>query len=88
MPLEVLGELPGPLHLAFIDGRKDQYPNYLRLLEPKMPEGSLLLAHNAIWPPSRDVAEFLTYLSRPGSGWLTVILPVDPAGVSLSIKLG
>ena len=86
--LEVLPELPGPFHLAFIDGRKDQYPAYLRLLEPKMPEGSLLMAHNAIWPPSRGVAELLTYLSRPGSGWLTVVLPVDPAGVSLSIKLG
>ena len=85
--LEVLPELSGPLHLAFIDGRKDQYLAYLRLLEPKMPEGSLLLAHNAIWPPSRGVAEFLAYLSRPGLGWLTVVLPVDPAGVSLSIKM-
>ena len=84
--LEVLPDLPGPFHLAFLDGRKDQYGAYLRLLEPKMPPGSLLLAHNVIWPAPYEMADFLAEITR-SEKWLTIILPVDPAGVSLSIKL-
>ena len=84
--LSVLPSLSGPFDLAFLDGRKDQYARYLALLSPKMPEGSILMAHNVIGPSPRDVADFLAEVMETGD-WLTLILPLDPAGLSISMRL-
>ena len=85
--LSILPGLDGPFHLAFIDGHKNQYRYYLELLKPKMPEGSLLMAHNVIGPAPHEVADFLAEVLGAGD-WLTLILPLDPAGLSISMRLG
>ena len=64
--ISLLPELEGPFHLAFLDGRKDQYARYLRLLSPKMPEGSILMAHNVISPSPHEVADFLSEVMGAG----------------------
>ena len=43
-----LGELRGPFDLAFVDGVKTQYQQYLDLLLPLLGEGSLLIVDNVL----------------------------------------
>jgi len=83
---EVLKELEGPFHLAFIDGKKSEYAKYLELLSPKMPKGAVLLAHNVLGPSPEAVAPFVEEITGSGR-WATTMLPLDPGGLSFSVKL-
>jgi len=45
---ETLAQLDGPFDLLFLDAKKDQYRDYLRLAEPLMSERALLVVDNLL----------------------------------------
>lgn len=59
--LDLLPAIDGPIDIAFLDGVKTEYPEYLRILRPRIRRGGLILADNALgsswWidsPPGSD----------------------------------
>ncbi len=69
---------------AFLDGSKEEYVDYLKLLAPKMKAGSILTAHNVI--SHRGLLKEFIELITSG-GWETIIVPVDAGGLSISLKI-
>ncbi len=47
--LDLLGDLHVGVDLVFIDADKRQYPDYYKLIAPKLNEGALLIADNVLW---------------------------------------
>ncbi len=44
--LEILSKLPGPFDLVFLDAEKTQYLDYLKAVEDKLHQGSVVVADN------------------------------------------
>lgn len=47
--LETMATLQGPFDLAFIDARKEEYPEYYEALLPLMRRGGVILTDNVLW---------------------------------------
>jgi caffeoyl-CoA O-methyltransferase len=47
--LDALRALEGPVDLAYLDCVKEDYPEYLELLVPKLSERGVVIADNALW---------------------------------------
>lgn len=85
-------ELPGPFDFVFIDADKEYYPNYAKVLAPKIIPGGCLAAHNVDDPgPASQggygggTAEYYRYLkSLPG--FETRIHPQSRYGIAVSYK--
>ncbi|VVE10735.1 methyltransferase [Pandoraea iniqua] len=79
--LQTLGtDLPGKIDLVLLDGAKPLYPDILRLLEPRLRPGALIVADNADSSP-----EYLARVRSPEHGYLSVPFGGD---VELSQRLG
>jgi predicted O-methyltransferase YrrM len=72
--LETLGDVAGPIAFVLLDGWKDLYLPILRLLEPRLAPGALVLADDA---KQRSVHDYLTYVRDPANGYVSVSFPVD-----------
>lgn len=72
------------LNLVFIDIEKEQYLEFFRLIESRIPSGGVVLAHN-VNHPYGTVEAFLKEASQ--GVWRTIIVPTQ-AGISISIKTG
>jgi predicted O-methyltransferase YrrM len=72
--------LPGQIDMLLLDGAKALYADVLRLVEPRLRPGALIVADNADYCP-----EYLALLRAPGSGYLS--LPFD-GDVEMSVKCG
>ncbi|MEX0929529.1 MAG: class I SAM-dependent methyltransferase [Balneolales bacterium] len=46
--VETIPSLSGPFDLAFIDADKDLYPDYYKLILPKISEGGMIILDNAL----------------------------------------
>jgi predicted O-methyltransferase YrrM len=44
--MEILSKLPGPFDLVFLDAEKTQYMDYLKAVEDKLHQGSVVVADN------------------------------------------
>ncbi len=68
--------------LLFIDGFKNEYHSYLESYEHKLRRGSIVIAHNTLSHP-HDMVDYINrvYSSR----YISVTIPTDPAGTTLSI---
>ncbi len=95
--LETLKDLPGPFDLVFIDGKKEEYPEYFNAVLPKVSTGGLLLSDNILWSgkvvetaPKSDratqVLQAYNLMLGEHPGLLTVMLPLRD-GLTLSFKL-
>jgi caffeoyl-CoA O-methyltransferase len=89
--LETIASLSGPFDLLFLDAAKDQYPEYLKLAEPKLTERAVLVVDNLLmsgevalpedaetyWRPQSLAAarEFNRELLR-SDRWLGAVLPI------------
>ena len=78
--LETLArDLPDTVDLVLLDGAKSLYPQVLRLLEPRLRSGALVVADNADHSP--------TYLARvrdPAEGYVSIPFAAD---VELSMRV-
>lgn len=81
--LDIIPELNADVDFAFIDGTKEEYLQYLKLILPRLEQGALVTAHNTISYRKR-MEGFINEIMNPNE-WSTVIIPID-AGLSLSIK--
>ncbi|QQX76954.1 MULTISPECIES: O-methyltransferase [Aequorivita] len=47
--LEIIPKLEKTFDLVFIDADKNNYPNYLKIILPKLNKGSVILSDNVLW---------------------------------------
>jgi predicted O-methyltransferase YrrM len=73
--LETLRDVPAPIDLVLLDGWKELYLPVLRLLEPKLRPGSIVLADN-IKTFRRSLQPFLDYVESGTHGFHGLTLPL------------
>ncbi|MGC9332202.1 MAG: O-methyltransferase [Bacteroidales bacterium] len=81
----IIPELTGEFELIFIDGNKQEYPDYYKICKAKLAPGGLLIADNAMWdgkvtqkttdPQTRGIQKFNTMVQED-HGMRNFILPV------------
>ena len=81
--LQTLQSVEGPIDLAFLDGRKDLYLPVLKLLEPKLRLGAVILSDN-IDSFHKEVAPFLQYVQGEKSRYASATLGLSD-GMEFSI---
>jgi predicted O-methyltransferase YrrM len=79
--LQTLRDLTGPVDLVLLDGWKNLYLPVLRLLEPSLRPGALVIGDDRSMLPS----DYLDYV-RSGD-YHSVELPIDD-GLEVSLRLG
>jgi len=79
--LEIIPKLEGEFDLVFIDAEKEQYLEYLRLVEDKLHKGSVIVADNAEHAPS-----YLNYVRSSGK-YSSRFVHATAGGLEISIKL-
>jgi predicted O-methyltransferase YrrM len=81
--METLREVEGPLDLAFLDGPKHMYLPVLKMLEPKLRDGAVILADN-IDSYRKEVGPFLEYVQSGKCGYASETLGLSD-GMEFSI---
>jgi predicted O-methyltransferase YrrM len=66
--LQTLEGLDGPADFVLLDGWKDLYLPVIKLLEPRLPTGALVIADNA---SAADMKPYLDYVRDPGNGYVS-----------------
>lgn len=82
-PERMLPGVPGPVDLLLLDGRPESYLPLLRLLEPRMLPGAVVVACG-VRQVARRCAEFLAHLRLPGGGYVSLPLPFG-AGLEMAV---
>jgi predicted O-methyltransferase YrrM len=82
--LETLHDVPGPIELVLLDGWKNLCVPVLRLLEPKLASGALVVADDSTFASMTD---YLNYVRDPANGYVTVPFPVED-GLEISSWTG
>ena len=72
--LETLAGLTGPVEFALLDGWKNLYLPVLRLLEPRLTPGALVVADDTV-SMAAQMADYLAYVRDPGHGYLSIAFP-------------
>jgi predicted O-methyltransferase YrrM len=72
--LETLADVPGPIGLVLLDGWKDLCLPVLRLLEPQLAPGALVVADDMT---HASLAEYLAYVRDPANGYVSISFPVE-----------
>jgi predicted O-methyltransferase YrrM len=80
--LETLAAVPGPVDFLLLDGWKDLCLPVLRLLEPRLAPGALVIADDTAMT---SMAPYLAYVRDPANGYTTVDFPVED-GMELSCR--
>ena len=70
--LETLRELDGAVDFVLLDGWKELYLPVLKLLEPRLSAGSLVVADNT---SMADLAPYLDHVRDPANGYVSVSFP-------------
>jgi len=86
--LKVLPELEGQFDFVFLDAVKSDYLKYLKLMEPKLARGAVVVADNVI-KSERAMADFLNYV-QTNPNYETVIIRASMEkgdGMSISYKI-
>jgi len=71
--LETLAEIDGDVDLLLLDGAFTLYLPVLKLLEPHLKAGALVLAENAF----EQAGGYLAYVRNPANGYLSQALPLN-----------
>jgi predicted O-methyltransferase YrrM len=82
--LKVIPKFTFDVDFVFIDGSKNEYVQYLKALENRLRPGSVVTAHNVISHRER-LEDFLKEINNVEK-WETLIIPIDTAGLSVSIR--
>lgn len=83
--LEIIPGIEGKFDMVFLDADKREYLGYLRLVEEKLHEGSVVVADNA-GSYSHSMRDYLNYVRKSGS-YESRFIPGDWDGLEVSIKL-
>jgi len=71
--LKTLASLEGEFDFLFIDAAKEQYLGYLKIMEPKLKPGSVVVADNVI-KLAKNMRDFLDYIeSSPDYETVTIM---------------
>jgi predicted O-methyltransferase YrrM len=82
--LETLKDVAGGVTLLFLDGWKKLYMPVLKLLEPALDPGAMVVADDLDLFP--EVLEpYLAYVRNPGNGYVSVELPIGDR-LELSVR--
>jgi predicted O-methyltransferase YrrM len=82
--LTTLADLDGPVDLVLLDGWKDLYLPVIKLLEPRLSAGVLVVADNASAP---DMQPYLDYVRHPDNGYVSFNFAVrDSDSMELSCR--
>jgi predicted O-methyltransferase YrrM len=75
--------LTGDIDMVMLDGAFTLYLSVLKLLEPQLRPGALIVGENAF----EEASGYIDYVRDPLNGYLTLSLPFDPArGNELSLR--
>jgi predicted O-methyltransferase YrrM len=80
--LDTLADVPAPIGLVLLDGWKDLCLPVLRLLEPRLEPGALVVADDITLP---TMANYLHYVRDPANGYVSVAFPVED-GMEISCR--
>lgn len=80
---ETLADLGASPGLVLLDGWKDLCLPVLRLLEPTLAPGALVLADDI---DLEELQPYLDYVRSPGSGYVTVTFPDGQEGMEISCR--
>jgi predicted O-methyltransferase YrrM len=80
---ETLADLSGPIGFVLLDGWKDLCLPVLRLLEPHLAPGALVVADDVVLEGLRP---YLEYVRDPANGYRSVTFPVED-GMEISCRL-
>lgn len=67
-----LADVAGPVGLVLLDGWKELYLPVIKLLEPKLSPGALVVADNTELPDTRP---YVDYVRDPDNGYISVNFP-------------
>jgi predicted O-methyltransferase YrrM len=81
---QTLATIDGPIGLVLLDGWKDLYLPVLRLLEPRLTPGALVIADDSTFV---SVQPYLAYVRDPANGYVSVDFPVED-GMEISCRVG
>ena len=82
--LETLKDVAGGVTLLFLDGWKKLYMPVLKLLEPALEPGAMVVADDLDLFPE-VLKPYLAYVRNPGSGYVSVELPIGDR-LELSVR--
>jgi predicted O-methyltransferase YrrM len=82
---QTLADLGGPVEFVLLDGWKDLYLPVLRLLEPRLTPGALILADDSV-SQSADMPDYLSHVRNPANGYLSVTFP-ESDGLEITCRL-
>jgi len=71
---QTLATVDAPVAFVLLDGWKDLYLPVLRLLEPRLTPGALVLADDTI-SLADEMADYLAYVRDPANGYLSIPFP-------------
>ena len=71
---QTLATVDAPVGFVLLDGWKDLYLPVLRLLEPRLTAGALILADDTI-SQAEQMTDYLTYVRDPAHGYLSILFP-------------
>ena len=83
--IKVIPKLTGKFDMVFIDAAKEEYSDYLKLIEKKLHKGSVVVADNAgIF--ADQMKEYLDYVRSSGK-YASKYMPFGEDGVEMSVRL-
>ena len=86
--LKTLPNIEGPVDFVFIDALKRDYLKYLKILEPKLKVGAVIVADNVI-QSAREMKDFLDYVqTSPDYDTVTIRSSMEKNdGMTISYKI-
>jgi len=82
---ETLADLPGPIGFVLLDGWKRLYLPVLRLLEPRLTPGALVVADDTV-SMAAQMTDYLSYVRDPARGYLSVSFP-ESDGLEITCRI-
>jgi predicted O-methyltransferase YrrM len=82
--LDTMKDMTTGVSVAFLDGWKELYLPFLRLIEPALSPGALVIADDLDLFPDA-LREYLAYVRDPGHDYVSATLPVGDA-MELSVR--
>lgn len=82
-----LADPGGPVDMVLLDGSKDMYLEIIKILEPFLHPGSVVLADNVTSPfIKKTLSEYVRYMQNIDNGFISMTLPFKD-GFEFSIKM-